>query len=854
MFRLIALQGTDLRGDRDEPIRSVLDQPKRFALLCYLAMTSSAGPQSREVLLGMFWPESEPERARGALNQAVHYLRRSLGRDAVVSVEPEALTLDLARFWCDALAFEEAVRSARYEEALDLYRTDLLTGFRVQDAAGFERWLDTERERMRDLARKAAAALADRDEQDGRLDNAIRWTRRLLELAPTDEAALRRLLSLLERTGERPAALQAYDAFARQLALDYEIEPSEETRRLAEAIRAAGRATDGTGPAPSAPPPAGPGPAPATPLAADAPARDAVLDGTTLDEEPIGVAAAAGASAGGAAAGATGTASHGGGTFWRRRWPLLALLLGLTLAALVGAIRLRSGGSSASTAAETGPTRIAVLPFRDLTAGGEYPYLGEAVSAALADHLSQLEALVVSYGDLADAAPATGDSASAAVPAATGAAADFIVSGEVIVSDSRIRAKVRLMEGDERRIVWTMPIERAHDDVIALVDALSDEVASALRVELGREIRLREWRSGTADPRAWTAFYRGLRHKRDAEALEQAGSIESAMQSFAAADSLFAEAERTDPVWVEPSLLRAQIAKQMGWAALRPPFSDFDARRRYWEEGIRHATRALERNRNCAAAFEARGMLHYFVWQVSPVQDSAAARAARAAVEDLERAVHLDDRRSVAWNALSALHFAQAEYARADIAARRAYDTDVFLESTDEVLSRLVFTSLELGQDREAERWCAELQHRFPRHWTGAYCALKILAWTAERGRDSPAEVRQALALPRIEPEFRRFIEPQLQLLAAAAFARLGFPDSAHAYIRAAGDSGAPADPELLNLEAVARLALDQRDAAASLLVRYLEGNPGGRLGVARSRVFRRLRDHPAFVAHVTAR
>ncbi len=69
------------------------------------------------------------------------------------------------------------------------------------------------------------------------MDEAAGRARRALELEPTDESSLQRLLSLLDRSGDRSAAIRAYDEFARRLAQDLELEPSAETRRVIESLR-----------------------------------------------------------------------------------------------------------------------------------------------------------------------------------------------------------------------------------------------------------------------------------------------------------------------------------------------------------------------------------------------------------------------------------------------------------------------------------------------------------------------------------------------------------------------------------------------------------------------------------------
>jgi tetratricopeptide (TPR) repeat protein len=152
--------------------------------------------------------------------------------DDEVGVPAEAL-------WCDATALEQTLAAGDAEAALALYRGPLLEGLYVAGAAPeLQDWLDGERTRLRERAAAAARTLAERAEREGRPEHAIAATRRSLELAPEDEGALRHLLTLLERAGDRAAALRAYEEFARRLAQELELEPSAETRALADSIRA----------------------------------------------------------------------------------------------------------------------------------------------------------------------------------------------------------------------------------------------------------------------------------------------------------------------------------------------------------------------------------------------------------------------------------------------------------------------------------------------------------------------------------------------------------------------------------------------------------------------------------------
>jgi serine/threonine-protein kinase len=242
----------DLHSAAGRELHSLLAQPKRVALLAYLCIAQPRGFHRRDTLLGLFWPDSDQEHARTSLRKSLHILRRALGDDAILSRGDEEVAVDFQLVSCDAAAFEASVKANRLEEALGLYRGDLLAGFFIDEAPEFDQWLQTERTRLRASAARAAIALSDQRESGGNVAAAVTWVRRALELSDTDERALQKLIELQCRAGDPTAASQAYEAFARHLAADYGTEPSADTRSLIERIRSGkeslGRRTEAKAP------------------------------------------------------------------------------------------------------------------------------------------------------------------------------------------------------------------------------------------------------------------------------------------------------------------------------------------------------------------------------------------------------------------------------------------------------------------------------------------------------------------------------------------------------------------------------------------------------------------------------
>jgi DNA-binding SARP family transcriptional activator len=319
LIRLHVLGAPRLAGDRAAERRRVLTQPRRVALLAYLALRARHGPERRDTLLAMFWPESDTNHARGALRNALHFLRGALGPGAIRSIGSEEVHVDLNLVWCDAVEFDRLCDYGDLSGALRLYDGDLLTGFFISDAPEFEHWLDGERARLRQRVVGAARTLAASATASDEPGLAILRLRDLLILEPTDEAAVRDLMRLLASVDDRGQALRAFADLEKRLNAEYGLEPAEETRVLAAAIQAGG-AVGAMG--------AGAGGAAGVTDPRDAaPARRPALD-------PMPAAATAGALATGTAVEREGP---GGGT--RRRMGLFAVGgLGLAVVLAVSAL------------------------------------------------------------------------------------------------------------------------------------------------------------------------------------------------------------------------------------------------------------------------------------------------------------------------------------------------------------------------------------------------------------------------------------------------------------------------------------------------------------------------------------
>lgn len=246
---------------RIEIDRKPVDLPRRKtqAVLAYLAL--AAGPVRREVLAGLFWPDSAQTQAFAYLRHTLWEIGQALGPGRLISSREETA---LAPTWVDAQRFTRLLaewkstpdrpEGAALEEAVGLYQGDLLARFSLPDCAEFETWLEGQQSALRRDFEQALQALSSACEARGDLDQAAIHARRLISLDPLNEESHRALIGLYARAGRRSAALRAYREAERVLRDELGVEPEPETRALVEQTLAGPRPQ----PAPPAPPPAAP--------------------------------------------------------------------------------------------------------------------------------------------------------------------------------------------------------------------------------------------------------------------------------------------------------------------------------------------------------------------------------------------------------------------------------------------------------------------------------------------------------------------------------------------------------------------------------------------------------------------
>lgn len=238
MTEFQVLGSTSLQKEGGVFDRSFIAGPKRLALLTYLMLARPREYHRRDKLTVLFWPEMGQKSARNALSNMLYHIRETLGKEALTNRGTEEISINREKVWCDVLEFEEALDDNKFQEALDLYRGDLLPGFHITDSSNeFNSWLDGERGRLRQLASEASWQLAEEARKNNNFKSACRWAKKAAGNGKYSEEVQLRLITFLDDIGYREDALDVYSNFSLRIQRDWGEEPSKELKALANAIR-----------------------------------------------------------------------------------------------------------------------------------------------------------------------------------------------------------------------------------------------------------------------------------------------------------------------------------------------------------------------------------------------------------------------------------------------------------------------------------------------------------------------------------------------------------------------------------------------------------------------------------------
>jgi DNA-binding SARP family transcriptional activator/TolB-like protein len=409
-------------------------RPRQLALLAILGVAAAKGV-TRDRVLSVLWPETDEERARQSLSQAVYSLRRDLGID--VALSPTALRIDPAQISSDVGEFRAAVAAKNWTEAAALYTGPFLDGFYLADAPEFERWAESERASLTTEAIRAIEIVAKTSAENGRRQDAAEHWHRLTELDPTNSRIAASYMEALAAAGDRATAVAHGRAHIDFLRRELDAEPDQGFGQLVSRLREADAATPpDLSVAPTSPHAlaAKPSPAPNEVAARDAP------------RNPRGKAAL-----------------------------IAASLVVMSILAILG------WRSAAQSRASSHPV-LAVGRIRDLAASDSGAF-GAVLSEMLATSLGRLDELqVIANSRMLELTPRDADtSRSALTDAARRAGATEVVEGELIpLPDRNLRLEIRRVDVGRGLVRGGYRITGR--DRVALFDSVTALIAADFRI------------------------------------------------------------------------------------------------------------------------------------------------------------------------------------------------------------------------------------------------------------------------------------------------------------------------------------------------------------------------------------
>ncbi|HET9986234.1 MAG TPA: BTAD domain-containing putative transcriptional regulator [Longimicrobiales bacterium] len=591
MIRLQTLGGAALFGADGAPALGAASHRRTLGLLSVLAVAGDTGA-SRDKLVGIFWPETAPRRARHSLTQALYAARRALGCDDLF-VTGEDVRLNPDRIESDVAELEAALRAGDDAAAAALYRGPFLDGFFLSSPE-FERWQASQHARLEGEVVAALERLAAAAEAEGDGKAAAERLRRIAELRPSDPVIAARLIRTLGAVGDRGAAIRHAQLHAKRLREEFELDPDPAVMALAEELReprpraggapaargARAAPAEPSGPATGATPaePAQPsaGEVPAHPPVRPTPVEPAEADGTQVlpitraaDRRPPGTASVAVS----VSPRPVGRAPAGSARRRLRRRFVAAAALAVAGVATVFALH---GGESASSRLPPLDQRVVVAPFRVSGADPALDYLREGMVELLSTRLADDTAArsvdagaVIAAWREAGITGAVDVSRDSVVRLAARFGAERVIVGSVVGRPGRAILGAAVVEVASGRVGGQASVEGSTDSLTSLVDRLA---ARLLLSEAGQDERLADRTTGSLS--ALRAYLAGVQAY--------------ARGDYALAANRYADALQTDSTFALAALRRALAADRL---------YDFEAERRALDRAWRFREGLSERDR-----------------------------------------------------------------------------------------------------------------------------------------------------------------------------------------------------------------------------------------------------------------
>jgi DNA-binding SARP family transcriptional activator/TolB-like protein/Flp pilus assembly protein TadD len=224
---------------RPDGVSASIPGRRERALLAYLALARNFR-ESRRNLITLLWGDGSDKLALDNLRTCLWSLRKVLGDQDhdLIQSEREWIGLNGRLIEVGVLKLRTALRNRDIDELSRTLQNEsgpLLDGLEL-DSTLFQDWIRDERRRHSQDVVEALLILMSDKQAKGLLEEADVLGRRVLEIDPFCEKAVRGLMRGLCESGRRHLALQCYRDFAQKLECELQVQPEAATQALYEKI------------------------------------------------------------------------------------------------------------------------------------------------------------------------------------------------------------------------------------------------------------------------------------------------------------------------------------------------------------------------------------------------------------------------------------------------------------------------------------------------------------------------------------------------------------------------------------------------------------------------------------------
>ena len=274
----------------------------------------------------------------------------------------------------------------------------------------------------------------------------------------------------------------------------------------------------------------------------------------------------------------------------RRRWPIIATVAAIALAAILLFGLNRDSLRDRFFPANAEPiSSLAVLPLENLSGDDSQDYFADGITEALITDLAKVPDLrVISRASVMRYKGAERPLREIARELNVGA----LLTGSVIRTGDRVRISVSLVQAPDDHNLWAESYERDIRDVLDLQSAITRDVVARIRSKLSTQDQVRITGHPTVNPDAYDHFLRGKFHLHRQTRADNDAAI-AALENAVAVDPSFAAAQ-------------AELAQAYVWKLF---LFDPAGERKWAEKAFVASEKAIAMDPNLAVAYLARGRL-----------------------------------------------------------------------------------------------------------------------------------------------------------------------------------------------------------------------------------------------------